>query len=194
MALKSYITVRYYKERPRSGGSWHFFIVWSPRPFKRCLLSYLAPEAWSNVIKKHLVQVRAGLTVQGGSDKSGFFFFFLLNGTTQLKISRFYWSKKINSDTYWQSKYSIKLPSAVKRASFLDLKLMQTFATVSLARDPITSFIFWIRSLDLLRDFALTHNSKTPHAKIVQRAANRWAGRPDLLLPQQCSYWSLHSS
>jgi hypothetical protein len=31
--------------------------------------------------KKHL---------QGGSDKSGIFFFFLLNGTTQLKISRFY--------------------------------------------------------------------------------------------------------
>ncbi len=28
--------------------------------------------------------------VQGGSDKSGIFFFFLLNGTTQLKISRFY--------------------------------------------------------------------------------------------------------
>ncbi len=32
--------------------------------------------------------------VQGGSDKSGIFCFFLLNGTTQLKISRFYWSKK----------------------------------------------------------------------------------------------------
>jgi hypothetical protein len=28
--------------------------------------------------------------VQGGSDKSGIFFFFLLNGTTPLKISRFY--------------------------------------------------------------------------------------------------------
>jgi len=28
--------------------------------------------------------------VQGGSDKSGIFFFFLLNGIIQLKISRFY--------------------------------------------------------------------------------------------------------
>jgi hypothetical protein len=28
--------------------------------------------------------------IQGGSDKSGIFFFFLLNGTTQLKINRFY--------------------------------------------------------------------------------------------------------
>jgi hypothetical protein len=28
--------------------------------------------------------------VQGGSDKSGIFFFFLLNGTAQLKTSRFY--------------------------------------------------------------------------------------------------------
>jgi hypothetical protein len=28
--------------------------------------------------------------IQGGSDKSGIFFFFLLTGTTQLKISRFY--------------------------------------------------------------------------------------------------------
>jgi hypothetical protein len=47
----------------------------------------------------------------------------------------------------------------------LDLKLVEAFARVSLARDPITSFIFWIRSLDLLRDFALTHNSETPHTK-----------------------------
>jgi hypothetical protein len=28
--------------------------------------------------------------IQGGSDKSGIFFFFLLNGIIQLKISRFY--------------------------------------------------------------------------------------------------------
>ncbi len=28
--------------------------------------------------------------IQGGSDKSGIFFFLLLNGTTQLKIIRFY--------------------------------------------------------------------------------------------------------
>ncbi len=36
---------------------------------------------------------------------------------------------------------------------------------VSLARNPITSFIFWIRSLDLLQDFALTLYSETPHTK-----------------------------
>jgi hypothetical protein len=63
----------------------------------------------------------------------------------------------------------MKLPSSVKRASLLDLKLVQAFARVSQARDPITSFIFWIRSLDLLRDFALTLNSETPHRyKIVK--------------------------
>jgi hypothetical protein len=33
-------------------------------------------------------------TVQGGSDKSGIFLFYLLNGTTQLKIIRFYCSEK----------------------------------------------------------------------------------------------------
>jgi hypothetical protein len=58
-----------------------------------------------------------------------------------------------------------KIPSAVKRASILDLKLMQAFTRVSLARNPITSFIFWIRSLDLLQDFALTLYSETPHTK-----------------------------
>ncbi len=53
----------------------------------------------------------------------------------------------------------------MKRASILDLKLMQAFARVPLARGHITSFIFWIRSLDLLRNFALTLNSETPHTK-----------------------------
>jgi hypothetical protein len=59
----------------------------------------------------------------------------------------------------------MKLPSAVKRASILDLKLVQASARVSLPRDPITSFIFWIRSLDLLQDFALTLYSETPQTK-----------------------------
>jgi hypothetical protein len=45
----------------------------------------------------------------------------------------------------------------------MDLKLLQTFATVSLLKDPITSFIFWIRSLVLLRDFAMSHTSDSPH-------------------------------
>ncbi len=49
----------------------------------------------------------------------------------------------------------------MNRASILDLKLVQAFPRVSRARDPITSIIFWIRSLDLLRDFALTLNSES---------------------------------
>jgi hypothetical protein len=53
----------------------------------------------------------------------------------------------------------------VKRASILDLKLVQAFARVSLAGNPITSFIFWIRSLVLLQEFALTLYSETPHTK-----------------------------
>jgi hypothetical protein len=64
----------------------------------------------------------------------------------------------------------MKLPSAVKTAAILDLELVQAFARVSLAMDPISSFIFWIRSLNLLWYFALTHNSETPHTyKIVKR-------------------------
>ncbi len=59
----------------------------------------------------------------------------------------------------------MKLPSAVKTASIVDLKLLQAFARVSLARDPTSSFIFWIRSLNLLRNFAMTLNSETPHTK-----------------------------
>jgi hypothetical protein len=74
----------------------------------------------------------------------------------------------------------------VKRASLLDLKLVQAFARVSLARDPITSFIFLIRSLDLLRDFALTLNLETPHTKKVKRLAVKRAGKPDLLQPHLC--------
>ncbi len=37
--------------------------------------------------------------IQGGSDKSEIFFFFLLNGMIQLEIRRFYWSKK-NEQSY----------------------------------------------------------------------------------------------
>ncbi len=53
----------------------------------------------------------------------------------------------------------------MQKASILDLKLMQAFTRVSLARNPITSFIFWVRSLDLLQDFALTLYSETPYTK-----------------------------
>ncbi len=74
----------------------------------------------------------------------------------------------------------------MKRASILDLKLVQAFTLVSLARDPITSFIFWIRSLDLLRDFALTLNSEMPH-KNSQKACSQasWEARPPLPTPRK---------
>jgi hypothetical protein len=57
---------------------------------------------------------------------------------------------------------------------------------VSLSRDPITSWIFWIRSFDLLPEFALTLNSETPCKKIVKRVAVRGDGRPDLLYSHLC--------
>jgi hypothetical protein len=37
-------------------------------------------------------------SIQGGSDKSGIFLFYLLNDTTQLKIIRFYCSEKKIAD------------------------------------------------------------------------------------------------
>jgi hypothetical protein len=40
------------------------------------------------------------VTVQGGSDKSGIFLLYLLNGTTQLKIIRFYCSEKKIADIH----------------------------------------------------------------------------------------------
>jgi hypothetical protein len=39
-------------------------------------------------------------TLQGGSDKSGIFLFYLLNGITQLKIIRFYCSEKKIADKH----------------------------------------------------------------------------------------------
>jgi hypothetical protein len=45
------------------------------------------------------------------------------------------------------------------------------------------SLIFWIRSFDLLPEFAWTLNSETPHKKIVKRDTVRGDGRPDLLYP-----------
>jgi hypothetical protein len=62
----------------------------------------------------------------------------------------------------------------VKRALILDLKLVQAFTMVSLARNPITSFIFWIRSLDMLQAFALTLYSETPLFEPVLHLS--WAG------------------
>jgi hypothetical protein len=41
--------------------------------------------------------------------------------------------------------YSIKLPSAVKTASILDLELMQAFAMVFLSKDLIISMILGSR-------------------------------------------------
>ncbi len=65
----------------------------------------------------------------------------------------------------------------------MDLKLVQAFTRVSLARNPISSFIFWIRSLDLLQDFALNPLFRDATYKTVKRVAVRLAGKPDLLFP-----------
>ncbi len=46
---------------------------------------------------------------------------------------------------------------------------MQAFATVSLLKDPITSFIFWIRSSVLLRDFANDPYFRFAQHKIAKR-------------------------
>jgi hypothetical protein len=93
-----------------------------------------------------------------------FCFFFLLNGTTQLKTIRFFKSKKKLAEIHIENQL-LQLPSAVKTTSILDVKLVQAFARVSMARDPITSLSFWIRSFNLLRDFAMALNSETPHKK-----------------------------
>jgi hypothetical protein len=50
-------------------------------------------------------------------------------------------------------------------SSVVDLSLYKAFATVPLSREPITAFIFWIWSSILLRGFALTYYSETPHTK-----------------------------
>ncbi len=101
-----------------------------------------------------------------------FFFFFILNGTTQLKIIEV---KKI-----WQRnilRINLFNKSAISCKDNLnpDLKLVQTFARVSLARDPIISFIFWIRSLDLLRDFLWPVIQRRP-IQNSQKAS--WGARP----------------
>ncbi len=46
------------------------------------------------------LQYTTYIGVQGGSDKSGIFLFYLLNGTTQLKIIRFYCSEKKKLQIY----------------------------------------------------------------------------------------------
>jgi hypothetical protein len=43
-------------------------------------------ELWFKILQGTLLFQISDLSIQGGSDKSGIFFFFLLNGTTQLKI------------------------------------------------------------------------------------------------------------
>ncbi len=77
------------------------------------------------------------LYIQGGSDKSGIVKIFLETHTEQLKIV------KKNLQTYiLRSVYAMKWLSAATTAS----TQTSTFATVSLSRDPITAFIFCIRS------------------------------------------------
>ncbi len=59
------------------------------------------------------------------------------------------------------------IKTAVSSNNSLDLgpSALAAFAMVSLLNDPIPSFVFWIRSLVLLQDFAMNHYSDLPHSK-----------------------------
>jgi hypothetical protein len=52
-----------------------------------CWMAVPATDTWGS--KSLQLPFSPAYSIQGGSDKSGIFFFFLLNGTTQLKIIRF---------------------------------------------------------------------------------------------------------
>jgi hypothetical protein len=47
------------------------------------------------------------MTVQGGSDKSGIFFFLLLNEPTHMKNIRFYWSKNKLAEVHIENHFII---------------------------------------------------------------------------------------
>ncbi len=70
--------------------------------------------------------------------------------------------KQVDRETYWESIYWIKLPSASTISSIQDLNLLQAFDTVLLARDPTTSLIFQIWAMLKLWSCALTLNFETP--------------------------------
>ncbi len=107
----------------------------------------------------------AELKIQGVAPIFEKFYTFAKNNTAQLKIIRFYSSKKNNERIIEKIFYSIKLPSASTTASIRDRKHLQAFAAVSLLRLPITSFIFCTRESEVLWGVLLTCNSATPHTK-----------------------------
>ncbi len=73
--------------------------------------------------------------------------------------------------------------TAIQIDDILDPRPKPLAGTVFLARDPITSLIFEIWTLVYFWNCTLTLNSENAPRKIVDRAAGRGAGRPDLLLP-----------
>ncbi len=66
--------------------------------------------------------------------------------------------------------------------SILSLKLLQSFITMSLLRDTVTSLIFWISHRFCCEECVDLWLSDAT-CKIVQRVAIRRDRRPDLLLP-----------
>jgi hypothetical protein len=57
----------------------------------------------------------------------------------------------------------MKSPSASTTALIRDRKCLQAFATVSLSRLPITTFIFCTRESEVFWGVLLTRNSTMPH-------------------------------
>ncbi len=107
--------------------------------------------------------------IQGGSDKSGFFFFFLLNGAAQLKTSRFYWSKK-NLQRYTLT-INIFNKTTVSCAESLDpgpearAGLHQGVP----GKEPHHLLHLLNQITGLVQDFALALYSETPHTKQSKR-------------------------
>jgi hypothetical protein len=120
-----------------------------------------------------------------GSDKSGICFFFLLNGTAQLKTGDFVEVKKISRDTHWQSTYSIKNKTTVSCDDSLDPG-PEARAGLHLGV-PGKEQHHLLHLLDQITGFAarlyIDPLFKYATYKIVKRVAVRQAGKPDLLHP-----------
>ncbi len=92
----------------------------------------------------------------------------------------------------WKSSDFIEVK---KIAEILYLKLVQAFARVSLETDPITTYIFWVRSLNLLWDFALNRNLETPHTKLSKGLqSGELGGQTSCPTPLQGSLWASPAS
>ncbi len=82
----------------------------------------------------------------------------------------------------------MKWLSVETTASILGLNLYQAFATVSLSRDPISAFIFWIRSSIFCEAYHWPITQKRP-TRNSPKGCNwaGWEGRPSSLTPPASS-------